>query len=199
MSKSAMPVDVALSLASGTGVHLPSRTIFLTGDVSSEMLAKFLPALYSLDRPGAPIRVILSTHGGDAGSGHAIYDAMRMAQSPVVVDAYGSCMSMGAVLLQGGDLRRIAPQCRFMIHNCFLEMSDGNANKLLVTAKEASHMDERNAEILSLRSEKTTKEIIALFENDTFLSAEQTVKCGFADSVLSYSDKGLKITKRKSK
>lgn len=166
------------------GVDLRTRTLFLVGDVDGESVARLVAGLHVLVYAGAgTVQLVLASAGGDVDGGLALYDALTTCPNPVLVEAYGVCQSMAALILQAGDWRNLAPECRVMVHPGGGSIGDSTPQALLQTAAEVAHLHRRYTEILAARSTNPTL-LKSLCGRESYMSAHEAVKLGLADHVL---------------
>jgi ATP-dependent protease ClpP protease subunit len=195
----AVQISQRTSMAMATGVDPFSRKIYLVGDICDAILGMFLPAFQILDSTDGAIQIVLSSPGGSEPAGWAIYDAIRLARNPVIIDGYGSVFSIAALIFQAGLYRRLAPNCRFMIHNGSVLIDGGiGANEAVGMGEEVKKNNHRYAKAIQDRSNLTFREVEDLCRAETFLSAEETIKMGFADGMIPFQTKQVK-NKRKKK
>lgn len=179
------------------GVDLDSRTIYLVGEVEHSMLHRFMSALEVLDSSKGPIRVVLSTPGGSEPDGYAIYDMLRLARNPVLIECYGWVQSIGALILQAGDLRLLSPECRLMVHNGSLDFGQAiNTDTLIAISKEIEFNNKRYVDVLASRSTLPISKIRELVNAETYMSALESVQNGFADGILSVQKEPLEEHKK---
>jgi ATP-dependent protease ClpP protease subunit len=107
-----------LAQVNALGVDLASRELSLTGMIEEDTGHWFVGVLRYLERhaPGEPVRVLLSTPGGDEAAMFAIHDAIRATSCPVEVLAYGEVCSAGVLLLACGDTRYVLESTALMSH-----------------------------------------------------------------------------------
>jgi ATP-dependent protease ClpP protease subunit len=201
-------IDPAIELAQrtnmtlGSGVDPFARRLYLIGEISTEILYRFLAAFQVLDSTDGAIQIILASPGGSEVCGWAIYDAICMAHNSVVIDVYGAAFSIAALILQAGTYRRLAPNARFMIHNGSIIIEGGiGANEVVGMGEEVRKNSENYAKALQERSNLTLKEVETLCRAETFLGAEEAIKHGFADGTIP-SQKNTKrdpVKKKKGK
>lgn len=195
-------------------VNLERREIFLhsdpnytvgagddDGDVGIEHLfaARFIKNLKILEaRSDKPITIhMISSTGGSLDYGLAIYDAMTASPCYLTVVNWSHAASMGAAILQGADERVMAPNSFLMYHKGITssgEMSPDAAQSFLELTK---RQDEMYLDILAQKifqskpnNKKTINQIKRQLQNemqkriDVYLSAEESVREGLADSIL---------------
>lgn len=176
-----------LQSAMQLGVDLKARRIFLVGEIDDDTAYKLITTLNVLDSSKGTIFITLSSPGGLEAQGYAIYDAIRLAKNKVVIEGLGHVQSIAAAIMQAADVRRIAPECRFMIHNGTITLhGDTHVDAIAAIAREVAFHSDRYHKILSTRSGQSVEKIRGMCEAETFLDAQETVKMGFADEVIEY-------------
>ncbi|MBC8000337.1 MAG: ATP-dependent Clp protease proteolytic subunit [Leptolyngbya sp.] len=137
--------------------------------------------------PGAPFTLIINTPGGLVKEGLALFDyltILRLAGHRITTVALGRAASMGSVLLQAGDRRLIGPNAFVLLH----EVSSGTAGKQSENEESVAftaRLQDKLIAILSSRSKLTVKQLKARWKKtDLWLDAEESVRDGFADSIL---------------
>lgn len=160
----------------------------------SARLIKNLQILRDLD-PIRPILIHMKTCGGDWTEGMAIYDAILYAMNPVVILNYTHARSMSSIIFQAADRRVMMPHSHFMFHDGTLAVSGtfkGAITNVEWLKKEhpamvniyASRMKEKGR--FSKKTKEEIKEMIERQMNikeDVFLTAQETVSWGLADSI----------------
>jgi len=132
------------------------------------------------------ISIYINSPGGVVTSGMAIYDTMQFLKCPITTYCVGQAASMAAVLLAAGTKgkRYALPNSRIMIHQP-MGGAQGQASDIGIQAKEILRMKQRLNEILAAH----TGQKVSVIENDTdrdyFMSAEDAVKYGLVDEVVS--------------
>lgn len=163
-----------------------SREIYLVGTVTTEKAGGILAAIRHLDKTNGPITLVVCSPGGEDGAGWVIYDALRLCNNQTIVQCYGECQSIAALVLQGGDIRLLSPHCRFMVHNGSLAF-DATVTELRALVTEVEVLTQSYYKALCDRSGYTEEGIRELCDKETYLSAKETVDYGFADGILSRS------------
>ena len=167
---------------------LRERIVFLNGPVDDNMSALVCAQLLFLEseNPDKDIFFYINSPGGSVSAGLAIYDTMQFIKPDVSTLCVGQAASMGALLLAAGDAgKRFAlPNSRVMIHQPMGGFS-GQATDIEIHAKEILYLRQRLNEILAKHTGKTVEIIARDTERDFFMSAEDAVKYGIVDKVLS--------------
>jgi ATP-dependent Clp protease protease subunit len=177
---------------------LKERIIFLGTDVNEHVASLVIAQLLWLaaEDPEKDIQFYINSPGGYVSAGLAIYDTMQFIQPDISTICMGQAASMGAILLAAGakGKRFVLPHSRVMIHQP-LGGAQGQATDIEIQSREILTLRERLNEILA----KHTGQPISQLEKDTdrnfFMSAEQAVKYGIADEVLTRKWERKKETK----
>ena len=166
---------------------LKERVVFLVGPVT-EITANLIVAqllFLESENPDKDIFFYINSPGGSVSAGLAIYDTMQFIKPDVSTLCVGQAASMGALLLAAGDAgkRFCLPNSRVMIHQPMGGFS-GQASDVEIHAKEILYLRGRLNEILAKHSKQTIEVIARDTERDFFMGAEDAVKYGIADKVL---------------
>ncbi len=166
---------------------LKERVVFLVGPVT-EVTANLIVAqllFLESENPDKDIFFYINSPGGSVSAGLAIYDTMQFIKPDVSTLCVGQAASMGSLLLAAGDAgkRYALPNSRVMIHQP-MGGFQGQATDIEIHAKEILYLRQRLNEILAKHSGKTVETIARDTERDFFMSAEDAVKYGIVDKVL---------------
>ena len=166
---------------------LKERVVFLVGPVN-EITANLIVAqllFLESENPDKDIFFYINSPGGSVSAGLAIYDTMQFIKPDVSTLCVGQAASMGALLLAAGDKdKRFAlPNSRVMIHQPMGGFS-GQASDVEIHAREILYLRGRLNEILAKHTGKTVEAVAKDTDRDNFLSAEDAVKYGIVDKVL---------------
>jgi ATP-dependent Clp protease protease subunit len=172
---------------------LKERVVFLVGPVT-EVTANLIVAqllFLESENPDKDIFFYINSPGGSVSAGLAVYDTMQFVKPDVSTLCIGQAASMGALLLAAGDKdkRFVLPNSRVMIHQPMGGFS-GQASDVEIQAREILYLRGRLNEILAKHTGKTVEVIAKDTDRDNFLSAEDAVKYGIVDKVLTSRDPG---------
>ncbi len=167
---------------------LKERIVFLTGEVNDAVSSLICAQLLFLEaeNPDKEISFYINSPGGVVTSGLAILDTMNYIKCPVSTVCMGQACSMGSLLLTCGEKgRRFAlPNARVMIHQPSGGFQ-GQATDMEIHVKEILAIKKRLNQIYVEQTGKTLKEIETAMERDNFMTAEEAVKFGLIDAVVS--------------
>ena len=136
--------------------------------------------------PKKDISLYINSPGGVVTAGLAIIDTMRHIQPNVSTVCVGMAASMAAVMLAAGEKgkRFILPNAEVMIHQPS-GGAEGQAADIEITAKQILKLRERLNKILADSTGQSLKKIEGDVDRDFFMTAEESVKYGIVDKVLS--------------
>jgi len=166
---------------------LKERVVFLVGVVTESTANLIVAQLLFLEseNPDKDIFFYINSPGGSVSAGLAIYDTMQFIKPDVSTLCVGQAASMGSLLLAAGDKdkRFILPNSRVMIHQP-MGGFQGQATDIEIHAKEILYLRARLNEIFARHTGKSVEVIARDSERDFFLGAEDAVKYGLVDKVL---------------
>ena len=167
---------------------LKERVIFLVGEVNDATANLVVAQMLFLEseNPDKDIHFYINSPGGSVSAGMAIYDTMQFIKPDISTLCIGQAASMGAFLLAAGarGKRFCLPNSRVMIHQP-LGGFRGQASDIEIHAKEILYLKARLNEMLAKHSGKSLEEIARDTDRDNFMGADEAVKYGLVDKVLS--------------
>lgn len=178
---------------------LKDRIIMMQGVVEDYMANLIVAQMLFLEsqNPEKPIKLYINSPGGSVTAGLAIYDTMQFVKCPVHTMVMGQAASMGSFLAQAGAAghRYVLPESRTMIHRVSsgtrgtsgsvhvqeLEFEDAKRH-----FEESKRLNKRLTELYVRHNTagKTYEELFETMKFDTFLSAQEAVDAGLADTVI---------------
>ena len=167
---------------------LKERIVFIGGpidDIDSNLIIAQLLFLQSEDA-NKDIFMYINSPGGVVTAGMAVYDTIQYLSAPVSTICIGQAASMGALLLTAGTKgkRYALPNARIMIHQP-LGGAQGQATDIEIQTQEILRIKRLLNEIMA----KHTGQALAKIEKDTdrdfYMGAEEAVKYGLIDEVIS--------------
>lgn len=166
---------------------LKERVVFLVGPVN-EVTANLIVAqllFLESENPDKDIYFYINSPGGSVAAGLGIYDTMQFVKPNVSTLCVGQAASMGALLLGAGakHKRFCLPNSRVLIHQP-MGGFQGQASDIEIHAKEILYLRSRLNEILAKHTGQPIQTIEKDTDRDRFLSAEEAVKYGLVDRVL---------------
>lgn len=166
---------------------LKERILFvgtaIDDDISNLIIAQLL--FLEAEDPGKDINMYINSPGGVVTAGLAIYDTIQYMKSPVTTICIGQAASMGAVLLCAGSKgRRYAlPNARIMIHQP-LGGAQGQATDIEIQTNEILRIKKLLHDILVKHTGQPLDKIKKDTDRDFYMSADEAVKYGLIDQVI---------------
>jgi ATP-dependent Clp protease protease subunit len=163
------------------------RIIFLglpIDDTVANIVQAQLLYLDSAD-PAKDIQIYFNSPGGSVYAGLGIYDTMQIVNCDVATICTGMAASMAAVLLTAGTKgkRSALTHSRVMIHQP-LGGAQGQASDIEITTREILKLRDELYNIIAKHSGKSFEEISKDSDRDYWMTAEEAVKYGMIDEVL---------------
>src|SRR5690606_28679457 len=166
---------------------LKDRIVFMGEDVNSHTANLIVAQLLFLDNQdsGKPIHFYINSPGGHVYDALAIYDTMQSVKSPVHTYGIGMQASAAAFLLSSGEKgkRFLLPHATVMIH----QPSSGTRGKVTdqeIDLKESLRVKKLLEQIMAKNTGQKLDKIHVDMERDFWMTAEEAVKYGVADKVI---------------
>ncbi|ANC78442.1 ATP-dependent Clp endopeptidase proteolytic subunit ClpP [Fictibacillus nanhaiensis] len=156
-------------------------------NVSNSIVAQLL--FLAAEDPDKDISLYINSPGGSITAGMAIYDTMNFIKPHVSTICIGMAASMGAFLLAAGEKgkRYVLPNSEVMIHQP-LGGTRGQASDIEIHARRIIQMREQLNKILSEKTGQPLEVIERDTDRDNFLLAEDAVKYGLVDKLITSVD-----------
>jgi ATP-dependent Clp protease, protease subunit len=166
---------------------LKERVIFLVGPINDGNANLIVAQLLFLEseNPDKDIHLYINSPGGSVSAGMAVYDTMQFIKPNVSTLCTGLAASMGAFLLAAGakGKRFCLPNSRVMIHQPSGGFS-GQASDIEIHAKEVLYLKRKLNEMMAVHTGQPIEVIERDTDRDNFMGAEDAVKYGLIDRVL---------------
>ena len=164
--------------------HLLSkhRIFFLNGlIVNAVEYYAWMLALSSLSHD--PIRIIITSPGGDLDSAFLLYDTMCLIKSPIeTLGRY--CASAAAMILAAGKKRYLMPHAKVMLHLPAGQMT-GDSREWEIQHTQMIKYKNKMVDILvECGAKKSHNEILADMDRDFWLEPEEAIAYGLADEIM---------------
>lgn len=167
---------------------LNDRIVMLTDEVNDATSSLVVAQLLYLEGqdPAKDISLYINSPGGSVTSGLAIYDTMQYIKCDVSTICMGMAASMGAFLLTAGakGKRMALPNSDIMIHQPS-GGTKGQASDIKIQAEHMLFIKKKLNKIFSERTGQPLEVIERDTERDNFMTAEEAVKYGLIDKVIS--------------
>jgi ATP-dependent Clp endopeptidase proteolytic subunit ClpP len=166
------------------------RGIFdLDGEVNSHLVVHLADSIngFAHQNPGADITIRIFSPGGSVFDGFVLFDQLRELSNQghtIITEVLGYAASMGGVIAQAGDIRRMGRNAYVMIHNC----GGGAIGKTFELEDEVAFMkrlEERMVNIYANNSKLSKRKLQAGFKRrDWWLDSEECEEAGIVDKVI---------------
>ncbi|MCL2265425.1 MAG: ATP-dependent Clp protease proteolytic subunit [Treponema sp.] len=166
---------------------LKDRIVFMDGEINDITADLVVAQLLFLDGQDTEkdINLYINSPGGSVTAGLAIYDTIQHVNCDVQTICLGQAASMAALILTCGTSgkRQILPSSRVLIHQPW-GGAQGQARDIGIQSKEIVRLKKLIIEYFAKHTGKSIEQISAAMERDFFMSAQDAVEYGIADSIL---------------
>ena len=147
------------------------------GGISSKDIANSIKQLPKSN----VINVRINSAGGDVFEGVAIYNTLRRQNAKIKVDVDGMALSAASVVAMAGHEVHMADNAIMMIHNPWTIMA-GDAEHLRQMADTLEKTKNQVVKSYAMKTGLTEQDISQLMDAETWMTAEEAVSNGFADT-----------------
>ncbi|MDR3171855.1 MAG: ATP-dependent Clp protease proteolytic subunit [Treponema sp.] len=166
---------------------LKDRIVFVDGEINDLTADLVVAQLLFLDGQDTEkdINLYINSPGGSVTAGLAIYDTIQYVKCDVQTICLGQAASMGALILTAGTAgkRVVLPSSRVLIHQPW-GGAQGQARDIGIQSKEIIRLKKLTIAYFAKHTGKDVDTIAFDMERDLYLSAEDAVAYGVADSIL---------------
>ena len=173
---------------------LKERIIFLADAIDDHLANLIIAQLLFLEAEDntREAYMYINSPGGVVTAGLAIYDTMQYLKTKISTICIGQAASMGAFLLAAGEpgKRYALPHSRVMIHQP-LGGAQGQATDIEIQTKEILRIKKILNEELANNSKQSISKIEKDTDRDFFMNANEAVKYGIIDQVITSTDQAV--------
>ena len=167
---------------------MEDRVVFLGTAINDDVANSIIAQLLFLEKENAKKDIILyvNSPGGQVTSTMAMYDTMQYVQPDISTVCLGMAASGGAIILMGGakGKRFALEHSEIMIHQP-LGGTEGQATDIAIHADHIIQTKKILNEMIAKHTGKTLEQVSMDTERDKFLSAQDALKYGLIDRILS--------------
>jgi ATP-dependent Clp endopeptidase proteolytic subunit ClpP len=145
------------------------------------------------EHSGNHVHLRINSVGGSVIDGNAIFNALKRHKGGLTVHVDGLAASMASVIAMAGDRVLMAENAMMMIHNPWT-VAMGDADQL---RREADTLDKIKKNMVAAyrkRTGKDSEDIVAIMDDETWLTAEQALEGKFVDEIEDGNQAAASIT-----
>ena len=130
-----------------------------------------------------PVKIVITSPGGDLDSAFLLYDTIRLMKSPVWT--FGRyCASAAVLILAAGKRRLLSKHCKVMLH-LPSGQATGDARDWEIQHAEMKKYKNKMVDILiECGVNKSQGDILKAIDRDFWLEPEEAIEYGLADAVM---------------
>ena len=152
----------------------------LFGDVGADFDARSVAL--QLSESKGPVHVRISSGGGSAFDGLAIYNLLVSSGREVTVDIDGIAASAASVIAMAGKPVRMSEAALLMVHNASSHVG-GNSEQLREAADILDKLDGALAAVYARKSGRPVEMIKPMMSAETWMSAQDALAAGLVDEI----------------
>ncbi len=158
------------------------RILFITGAFTGE--TESVNTLLAVDTLGHnPVKLVITSPGGDLDTTFLMYDTIKMMKSPIVtIGRY--CASAAVIILAAGKKRYLFPHAKVMLHLPWTQIS-GDSREMEIGNKLMQGYKDNIINILQENGVKKTKrEILKDIDREHWMNPQEAIDYGVADEIV---------------
>ncbi len=168
------------------------RVLFVGETIAPHMSNIIVAQLLFLESENSesPIYMYINSPGGVVSSGMAIYDTMNYISPNIHTFCLGTAASMASILLAAGEPghRYMTPNAEVMVHQPS-GGAVGQETDIQIAAKRIARTKEKLTRIMAKHTGKSYKECLKDMERDYWMSADEALKYGIVDKIVTKRSK----------
>lgn len=134
------------------------------------------------------INVYINSMGGEVAEALAIYSALRRHPAEVRTYVDGFACSAATIIFCAGTARTMGSIALLMIHNCMSYVGYGTSADLRKAAEDTEKINQSSIEAYKAVANIGEDQIRAMMDRETWLTAAECLKYGFATDIADASD-----------
>lgn len=141
---------------------------------------------------GEEVEVYINSPGGIIEAGSEIYTMLREYQGDIKVKIVGQACSAASIIAMAGKCE-MSPTALMMVH-CVSTYASGNHADMEKTAEILKTADDALSNAYISKTGMSKKEVLAMMEEETWLTAEQAKEKGLIDGIMFEESEPLRLT-----
>lgn len=150
--------------------------------VSAKSITEALP------EDGSDVIIEVNSNGGVVTVGSDIYTALKNYSGHVTAEVTGMAASACSVAIMGADKVVISPTAQIMIHKASLRDVSGNSDDFETAFNMLKASDQAIINAYKAKTGLNEDELLELMKNETYMSADEAIKKGFADEIMTFNE-----------
>lgn len=168
-----------------------NRKFFLNGEVNDASVSDICRHIMQINRQDRdipvekrdPIRLYISTVGGEVDPGFQLVDVIEASKTPVYTINTGGASSMGIYIMICGHRRFSMPNARFMMHDGQIRIS-GNTSNVQDAMKFQERFESRIKDFVLKRTKITGSLYDEKYRTEWSMFADEARELGVIDAVI---------------
>lgn len=200
MKKTIVPIESLLSSTLDNGAlpdpvtyqyykNLENRTIVINQEIGDDLLEMaVLPFMQMNEDREGPIRIILSTNGGDIYCGFGLVDLIESAKVPTTIEIVGMAASMGTLIAMAGknnpNVKTVCHPFSVGLLHSGSQYMEGSAHAVKDTFDFSQHYEDKIKDYILTHSKIDEEYYSKIERKELWLDAEEMLKLGIVDEIV---------------
>lgn len=165
-----------------------NRRVLLFGRLENEVVTPVIKRIMKLNDkdPSSPIDLLINSSGGNGYNADALIAVMNQISAPVNTICLGHALSGACEVLASGTGKRLSYEFATLMFHQTLWEADGDITNLEIQAKQGQKFRDAQIELLHRCTGKDKKQLRSDIERDFYLSAQEALKYGLIDEIISH-------------
>lgn len=143
----------------------------------------FCPKDLKIEDENETLDIEINSFGGSVYAGIEIYNKLKKHKGQVNITVVGVAMSSASVITMAGDNITMGATSQMMIHNVSA-YQEGDYRDMNHASDYLKKWNESLANAYVYRTKMDKQEILKMMDKETFLTAQECIELGFADSII---------------
>lgn len=130
-----------------------------------------------------PIKIFISSVGGDADSTMCLADIIAISKTPVYTIGLARCFSAGGLILMSGHKRLVFPNTKFLLHDGYVG-TEGSIGKFSDMSKFVEASEDKIKNFVLSKTKISEEEFDNNYRRDWYMLADDIIKYGVADEIV---------------
>lgn len=172
-------------------VDVKNRRVYVFAEIDNDLARKTVESIHFLDSTDGDIHVYFNTPGGEWDDGMAIYSSILHCKNKVIGTVMGACSSMGSVILQACDIRKIYENSSMLLHpgkaahssvvGDFIARAD--FEKKILDIMHRIYYDRMKETIADPEDLPSYKKFVSLISSDKYIFHDEAHELGLVDEI----------------
>ena len=151
-------------------------------DDSGVTKERFAESMKQIAKSVQVLNLRIDSPGGDVFDGRSIANMLRQSQYKVNVNIIGEASSAASIIAMAGDNVHMSEGSLMLVHRCYT-LAIGNSLEMAKISQELNVIDQEAVATYQRKTKMSKEDIISLMDENRYMTAEEALSKGFADTI----------------